>query len=49
VHHSDRGSQYASGIYTDLLKENGIAVSMLPAEFEAYLIEQQREAGQLSL
>jgi transposase InsO family protein len=28
VHHSDRGSQYASGDYTDLLKENGIGVSM---------------------
>jgi transposase InsO family protein len=28
VHHSDRGSQYASGDYTDLLKENGISVSM---------------------
>jgi putative transposase len=28
IHHSDRGSQYASGDYTDLLKENGIAVSM---------------------
>jgi putative transposase len=28
VHHSDRGSQYASGDYTDLLKGNGIAVSM---------------------
>jgi len=28
VHHSDRGSQYASGTYTDLLKENGIAISM---------------------
>jgi putative transposase len=28
VHHSDRGSQYASGDYTDLLKENGITVSM---------------------
>jgi len=28
VHHSDRGSQYASGEYTDLLKHNGIAVSM---------------------
>ncbi len=28
VHHSDRGSQYASGAYTDLLKENGIAISM---------------------
>jgi putative transposase len=23
VHHSDRGSQYASGDYTDLLRENG--------------------------
>ena len=28
VHHSDRGSQYASGDYTDLLKENGIGISM---------------------
>jgi putative transposase len=28
VHHSDRGVQYASGDYTDLLKDNGIDVSM---------------------
>jgi putative transposase len=28
VHHSDRGSQYASGDYTDLLKKNGIEISM---------------------
>jgi putative transposase len=28
VHHSDRGSQYASDNYTDLLKENEISVSM---------------------
>ena len=28
VHHSDRGSQYASSDYTDLLKENGIEISM---------------------
>jgi putative transposase len=28
VHHSDRGSQYASGDYTDLLKANGITISM---------------------
>jgi putative transposase len=28
VHHSDRGSQYASNDYTDLLKTNGILVSM---------------------
>jgi transposase InsO family protein len=28
VHHSDRGSQYASLDYTDLLKENGIRISM---------------------
>ena len=28
VHHSDRGSQYASGDYTDLLKEHGIGISM---------------------
>ena len=28
VHHSDRGSQYASGDYTGLLKANGIGISM---------------------
>ena len=28
VHHSDRGSQYASGDYTGLLKASGIAISM---------------------
>jgi putative transposase len=28
VHHSDRGSQYASGDYTNLLKANGITISM---------------------
>jgi len=28
VHHSDRGSQYASNDYTDLLKTNGIQISM---------------------
>jgi transposase InsO family protein len=28
VHHSDRGIQYASKDYTDLLKEHGIAISM---------------------
>lgn len=28
VHHSDRGSQYASDDYTDLLKKNGIDISM---------------------
>jgi putative transposase len=28
VHHSDRGSQYASRDYTDLLNENGIEISM---------------------
>jgi putative transposase len=28
VHHSDRGSQYASGDYTDLLKAHGCAISM---------------------
>ena len=28
VHHSDRGTQYASGDYTDLLKANGIEISM---------------------
>ncbi|HEV2224482.1 MAG TPA: IS3 family transposase, partial [Candidatus Acidoferrales bacterium] len=28
VHHSDRGLQYASGDYTDLLKDNGIDISM---------------------
>ena len=28
VHHSDRGSQYASGQYTDLLKAHGCQISM---------------------
>jgi putative transposase len=28
VHHSDRGSPYASGDYTSLLQENGIQISM---------------------
>jgi transposase InsO family protein len=28
VHHSDRGSQYASKDYTDLLKDRGIDISM---------------------
>src|SRR5438309_7771590 len=28
VHHSDRGSQYASGDYTSLLQENGAQISM---------------------
>ena len=28
VHHSDRGSQYASADYTNLLKRSGIAISM---------------------
>jgi transposase InsO family protein len=28
VHHSDRGSQYASNDYTDLLKSHGIEISM---------------------
>jgi len=28
VHHSDRGSQYASNDYTDLLKANQIDISM---------------------
>jgi len=28
VHHSDRGSQYASDDYTDLLKAQGIDISM---------------------
>jgi putative transposase len=28
VHHSDRGSQYASGDYTDMLKAHGLEISM---------------------
>jgi transposase InsO family protein len=28
VHHSDRGVQYASGDYTDVLKAHGIEISM---------------------
>ena len=27
IHHSDRGSQYASSMYTDLLKANKIRIS----------------------
>ena len=37
VHHSDRGVQYTSRDYTDLLKEQGIQISMgLTAEDNAY-------------
>jgi len=32
VHHPDRGSQYASNDYTDLLKAKGIEISMSPRE-----------------
>lgn len=28
IHHSDRGTQYCSRVYTDLLKKKGIAISM---------------------
>lgn len=28
IHHSDRGLQYCSSLYTELLKDNGIAISM---------------------
>jgi transposase InsO family protein len=28
IHHSDRGVQYASSLYVQLLKQNGIAISM---------------------
>lgn len=28
IHHSDRGLQYSSAVYTELLKENGIRISM---------------------
>ena len=28
VHHSDRGVQYAAGGYTQMLKDNGITISM---------------------
>lgn len=28
IHHSDRGSQYASGVYTDLLQKHNIQISM---------------------
>ena len=30
VHHSDRGSQYASGDYTGLLKDNGVQYQHVP-------------------
>jgi putative transposase len=32
VHHSDRGVQYASGDYTDLLKANGIDISCISSD-----------------
>ena len=37
IHHSDRGSQYSSKAYTDLLKDHGIEISMcLSAQDNAY-------------
>ena len=37
VHHSDRGSQYIEKVYTELLKENGVAISMgVQAQDNAY-------------
>ncbi len=37
IHHSDRGVQYTSRGYTDLLKQNGVQISMgLTAEDNAY-------------
>ena len=37
IHHSDRGSQYGSNEYTEILKENGIQISMgLKAQDNAY-------------
>ena len=39
VHHSDRGAQYTSDIYTDLLKEYGIEISMCQEVYENTHIE----------
>lgn len=39
IHHSDRGSQYISDGYTELLTENGILISMCSEVFENSHIE----------
>jgi putative transposase len=39
IHHSDRGSQYTSDVYTDQLKENGILISMCREVYENTHIE----------
>jgi hypothetical protein len=39
IHHSDRGVQYASNIYTDLLEDFGIRISMCSSVYENIHIE----------
>ncbi len=39
IHHSDRGSQYASNAYINILKEHGIALSMCDNVYENTHIE----------
>src|SRR3954470_8995710 len=39
IHHSDKGSQYASDLYTDTLEEYGISISMCKEVYENTHIE----------
>ena len=39
IHHSDKGSQYASDLYTDTLEEYGISISMCDEVYENTHIE----------
>jgi transposase InsO family protein len=55
IHHSDRGVQYACGEYTDLLKKNGILISMAAAgnpyenaQVESFIATLKREEVYLS-
>jgi len=55
IHHSDRGVQYACGEYTDLLKKNGILISMTAAgnpyenaQAESFIATLKREEVYLS-
>jgi putative transposase len=39
IHHSDRGSQYVSDVYTDMLHDHGIQISMCNEVYENTHIE----------
>lgn len=39
IHHSDKGVQYTSNVYTSLLKQNGIQISMCTSVYENIHIE----------